>query len=357
MATTPRPWNPLTQVNTTDRGTQLQSEITALQDGGYVVVWTDTSQTYNSLGTAIVGQRYDAAGNKVGGNPAHGGEVNLSLFTTGDQSEPAVTTLANGDIAVAFVDSFEGRNDIYVRIFDPSLHLIRTDNIEVSSTVQGFDPSLTALADGSYAVSYTVGLGFFLGDGPDDHVVGRFVSATGSVGDQFNIAVANSTTTAESSHLATLSDGNVVAVTVENSLTNGTVTDSDIAFNFFNPARTPVPAPSLFFFPGGAGSGREIEPDVAALPNGGFVVVWTDPDGPAPTDIRVAILSNGGSPVASNILVNTTTAGEQDHASVVALADGGFLVSWRSGNALVEAQRFDALGHKIGVEFTVHSDF
>jgi hypothetical protein len=305
MTTTPRLWNSLTQVNTTDDGhTQFQGEITAREDGGYIVVWTDTSETFNSLGEAIVGQRYDAAGNKVGGDPAHGGEVNLSLFTTGNQSDPAVTTLANGDIAVAFVDEFNGNDDIYVRVFDPSLHLIRTDNIEVSSMVQAFDPSLTALADGSYAVAYTVGSGNdIFGPGTDDHVVGRFVSASGSVGGQFNIAIANANTFAESSHLATLSDGNVVAVTEEKSLANGLVTDSDIAFNFFNPARTPAPAPSLFFFPGGAGEGLETQPDVVALPNGGFVVVWTDPDGPAATDIRAAVLSNGGAPVASNILV------------------------------------------------------
>ena len=80
------------------------------------------------------------------------------------------------------------------------------------------------------------------------------------------------------------------------------------------------------------------------------------PDGPAATDIRAAVLSNGGAALATNILVNTTTAGPQDHASVVALADGGFLVSWRSGNAVVEAQRFDALGHKVGVEFTLHGN-
>jgi hypothetical protein len=34
----------------------------------------------NLQGGAIVGQRYDSAGNKIGGDPAHGGEVHLSLF-------------------------------------------------------------------------------------------------------------------------------------------------------------------------------------------------------------------------------------------------------------------------------------
>ena len=81
MAATPELVKPVTQVNTTDGSTaQFEGEITPLQDGGYVVVWTDLSHTYNLQGGAIVGQRYDSAGNKIGGDPAHGGEVHLSLF-------------------------------------------------------------------------------------------------------------------------------------------------------------------------------------------------------------------------------------------------------------------------------------
>jgi hypothetical protein len=46
MTTTPRLWNSLTQVNTTDGDkNQFESQITPLQDGGYVVVWTDLSHT------------------------------------------------------------------------------------------------------------------------------------------------------------------------------------------------------------------------------------------------------------------------------------------------------------------------
>src|SRR5215831_1965408 len=126
MTTTPHLVKSETQVNTTDAGkTQNQSEIAALQDGGYVVVWTDGSQTYNTAGSAIVGQRYDAAGNKIGGDPAHGGEVPMSQSVNGSQFLPVVTTLANGDIAVAFVSSLNNNHDVAVRVFDPSLHPIR----------------------------------------------------------------------------------------------------------------------------------------------------------------------------------------------------------------------------------------
>jgi hypothetical protein len=107
--------------------------------------------------------------------------------------------------------------------------------------------------------------------------------------------------------------------------------------------------------PGGDGLGLQTDPDVAALRQGGFVVVWTDPDsGLITNDIRASILSNNGTPIVSDFLVNTTTAGDQDEASVVALPDGGFLVTWEDDNTdLVLAQRFDLMGNKIGIEFTV----
>lgn len=205
MTTTPKLWKSQTQVNTSDApfpgrgGSNFQGDgqIAPLQDGGYVVVWTDGSRTHNPAGYAVVGQRYDAAGNKVGG------EADLSGFGSGSQFSPAVTVLPNGNIAVAFVDLFNGDNDIYVRIYNSSLGLVRTDTID-SENAQTVDPSLTTFADGSYVVSYT------LGSGDDTDIVARIVSPTGTVGAQFDID--NQTDNRDLSELATLSDGNFVTV-------------------------------------------------------------------------------------------------------------------------------------------------
>ena len=90
MTTTPRLRKSQTQVNTSDApfpgrgGSNFQGDgqIAPLQDGGYVVVWEDDSNTYNPDGPAIVGQRYDPAGNRAGG------EVNISQFTGGTSSRP-----------------------------------------------------------------------------------------------------------------------------------------------------------------------------------------------------------------------------------------------------------------------------
>jgi hypothetical protein len=340
MTTTPVLSKSLTQVNTTDAGLgQGQGQIAPLADGGYVVVWTDVSGTYNPEGGAIVAQRYDSAGNKVGG------EVKISQFSSGSQFTPAITALPNGNVAVAFVDAIGTPTDenIYVRIFGPggaSLSLVRSDTIDIGPNLT-FNLSITAFADSSYVISYT------LQNSVDDtDIVARVVSATGAVGARFDID--NDTDNRDLSEVATLSNGNFVATYVDEFFASPT--NTDILYRIFTPAGTPVADP----VPIANSGGSETEPDVAALRNDGFVIVWTAPADANVTDIRGSIFSNAGPLVAGNILVNTTTAGKQDEPNVLALADGGFLVTWEDGDTAanpVRAQRFDAAGNKIGTDF------
>ena len=346
MTTTPRLSSPWSTANTAHQPAPMSAglpsqddgQVVALNDGGYVVVWTDFSRTYNPAGAAVIGQRYDSSGNKVGG------EVKLSGFNSGDQFSPAVTRLDNGNIAVAFVDQFTGDQDIYVHIFNSSLRLDKVDAIDTGAN-QTFNPSITAFADSSYVLSYTVGTG------ANTEVVARIVTPTRIVGAQFDIDSHNAPLTSEDlSELATLSNGNFVAVNQIRS----SAADTDIQYSIFSPTGTVVKFD--FSVAGASGPGLETAPDVAALRDGGFVVVWTDPDSTV-NDIRATIYTNTGltTPATSNILVNTTTTGDQKWASVVALPDGGFLVTWddASGPKFVHAQRFDAAGTKIGTESTV----
>jgi FG-GAP-like repeat len=348
MTTTPRLVKSLTQVNTTDAADpdnsgspqQFESQIARLADGGYVVVWNDSSRQdgFNPNGLAVIGQRYDASGNKAGG------EVEISLFNNGDQFSPAITALPNGNVAIAFVDQLSGDQDIWVSIFDPSLNLVRFDVIEPEAN-QTFDPSIAAFADSSYVVTYTVGTG------ADTDIVARVVSPTGAVGAQF--AIDNQTDNRRFSEVATLANGNFVVV-YEDEL-NGDAANRDIKYAIFSPAGTPVAGPADV--PGGNGVGSEREPNVAALRGGGFVVVWTDLD-TSTADIRASLFNGNGTPIVSDFAVNRTATGAQDDASVVALADGGFLVTWRSvvgTDQFARAQRFDAAGAKIGTEFTVNA--
>lgn len=87
-----RKWGTEKLVNTTIAGDQSNSDIAALAAGGFVIVWEDESA---SADAAIRGQRYDAAGNPVGG------EMLIAPTIAGnDLDSPSVTGLADGGFYV-----------------------------------------------------------------------------------------------------------------------------------------------------------------------------------------------------------------------------------------------------------------
>ena len=103
----------------------------------------------------------------------------------------------------------------------------------------------------------------------------------------------------------------------------------------------------------------QLDPDVAALTGGGFVVVWEsnlqDGDGKG---IYSQIFDNSGATIGSETLVNTTTAGGQFDPTITALNDGGYIIAWDSNDGSsteLMSQRFDASGTKIGTESQINT--
>src|SRR6188474_1439825 len=84
-------------------------------------------------------------------------------------------------------------------------------------------------------------------------------------------------------------------------------------------------------------SGDQLRPEVAALANGGFVVVWNDASGTLGDNsgrgVKAQLYDASGAAVGGEFLVNTQTTGDQDDPSVTGLPDGRFVVTWtdRSG--------------------------
>ncbi|RXK84657.1 DUF4347 domain-containing protein [Chlorobaculum sp. 24CR] len=103
------------QVNTYTSGDQTAPSVTELADGGFVITWQSDLQdgSYNG----VYGQRFDAAGNRVGT------EFHINTYTEWDQTLPVVTGLADGGF-VATWDSFNqedlyyGYNGIYGQRYD-----------------------------------------------------------------------------------------------------------------------------------------------------------------------------------------------------------------------------------------------
>lgn len=106
--------------------------------------------------------------------------------------------------------------------------------------------------------------------------------------------------------------------------------------------------------------GHQDSPGVVALAGGGFIITWRDASGALGdtdgTGIAGQAFDAAGEPVGGEFLVNTRTAGEQFNPQVTSLADGGFAICWSEYGA-IRAQLFDAAGVRVGGEMLVASGF
>lgn len=104
-------------------------------------------------------------------------------------------------------------------------------------------------------------------------------------------------------------------------------------------------------------TGSQATPVVTGLSNGGFVISWQDQNSTS-GDIKAQIYGANGAPVGGEVLINSVTANNQNTPAITGLPNGGFVVAWTnqgSSAADVKAQVYDASGAKVGGEFLVNS--
>ena len=111
-------------------------------------------------------------------------------------------------------------------------------------------------------------------------------------------------------------------------------------------------------------SGYQREQAIAALPDGGFVAVWTSAgqDASNSTGVFGRIFGPNAQPLGGEFQVNVTTAGHQQAPDVSADDRGNFMVVWNSGSSflrgdLVLGRRFDRSGTPLGGEFPINHCF
>ena len=102
-------------------------------------------------------------------------------------------------------------------------------------------------------------------------------------------------------------------------------------------------------FPGNAfWEGSQYNPFVTGLADGGWLATWS---GAGPDDENGVFqqrFDSTGAPIGAQMRVNPATGGEQTYGSVAALADGGWIVVWQGtgigDNYGINLRRYDANG-------------
>lgn len=103
---------------------------------------------------------------------------------------------------------------------------------------------------------------------------------------------------------------------------------------------------------------QKLEPAIASLPDGGYIVTWAAIDGFSEYGIRAQRFSADGNFVGSEVIVNSVTVGNQASPAIAVLADGGYVITWSSSpwaTADIQAQRFDANGNPVGPETRINT--
>lgn len=332
-------------VNTTTINDQNYSQATGLSNGGFVIVWTDFSISGDDTsGTAIRAQIYNAAGTPVGG------EFVVPSTTANFQYFADVTALENGGFAVTWQDQSGTGDDtdgfaVRARIFAADGTALASDFVVNTTTSSSQDtPAITALQNGNFVVSWT-DLSGITGDTSSYAVRAQIIGADGSfVSGEF--LVNTSTFSGQNfSDITGLVGGGFVVTWKDNSKSHSDTSASAIFSQMFDANGNAVGAEeqvnSLTF------SAQE-EPSIAGLSDGGYIVVWQSYLGDG---VNYGIVgqrfNSAGDKVGGETVINTYTTEGQQAPSVAATADGGFIVSWDSlsqdGSADgVYAQKFGA---------------
>lgn len=282
-----------TEIDTTQRDPQIARD----SDGNYVIVWDSENQVNANSKSDIYFQQFDSNNNKVGE------ETLVNEITTNEQERPALAMNGNGSFVVVWASHTED----FESIFD---------------------------------------------------VKGRLYKGNLSVGGEFliNTTMVNSQTKPEASMHT---NGSFVVVWES----WNQVDLKDIFMQRYDPDGNKLGEETLVNTTTTNGQGRPI---IAHFSNGSFIVAWEswktvdDGSGNPAYDIYAKIFNGDGSVSKEEFLVNTYTKNYQWFADVETNDDLSFTTTWCSWDqdghwGGVYAQKFGALGEKVGGEVLINS--
>jgi len=312
-------------VNTTTQGDQRQPSIEAFPDGRFVVVWNDQSETGGDTSAdAIRGQIFDAEGAKSGE------QFLVNTTTTSTQSFPAVTTLPDGRFVVTWTDQSQAPGDTSViavrgQIFTAT-GAKQGGEFVVNTTTTGaqFGPQITTLPNGRFVVAW-MDLSATGGDTSSFAIRGQVFEADGdTLGNEFLV---NTTTAgAQSDHAITaLSNNRFVVTWTDGSQTDGDTSGSAVRGQIFNADGVKVGGE---FLVNRTTAGSQILPELTALPDGRFVAVWLDLGSADNIVIRGQVFNASGSRHGNEFAVATADANAEIDTAIEVLPDGRFVVAW-----------------------------
>lgn len=334
------------RINTSLLDTQWTPVSATLGDGRVVVAWSSASQGPARPGGIVV---------RIFGRDGHPEteEILVDVPDSESHDRPAIAALADGAFVVAWnrSDGSDGtpiedpETGIYARIVDAS-GVPRGEPFHVNTTTarEQRDPSVTALADGGFAVAWA-------DHGLNGFALQRFDAGGALVGSETWVDTAAHAWVFRPDVIELADGGLAVTYGRGGNLDDVALTRLDSAGN----------VTGRQYFANSFAEGHQRNPQLTLLASGGYVVVWESSKAAdvAGMDVRGQRFGADGSKAGAEFRVSDAAVEWQLQPALAALADGGFVVAWvaSTGGTIqgLMAQRFDAAGARVDSEFRVDS--
>ncbi|MBL6974346.1 MAG: putative metal-binding motif-containing protein [Deltaproteobacteria bacterium] len=288
-----------TFVNTYTLNNQQSPEIAAYGNGKFVVVFESWQASgYDTDGWGIYGRAYDMDLENGGASPgfASAQEFIVNTYTTSWQTNPDVTGLPNGTLAVAwqsYGQDGDAEGVLARRLTDAGLPIGMEFQVNNSTTGSQIAPAIASQSDNRFMVVWQA-------------------------------------------------DG-------------GAVGFKNIMLRMFEANGTPVADESMV---NANPDGMYQYPDVSVYGDDKFVVAWDFVQG-SDVDLYARRFNSNGTPNGTEFKLNSHTPSEQFGTKVGAMADGRMVVTWSSsgqdGSGMgIFARRYGSNGSPLAAEFQVN---
>lgn len=346
-------WKSPYKINVRDQalnpgGTNLQfdSSIAALPDAGFLVSWSDDSNSTGLGSPDISGMSFAA-----NGTPSSSEKLVSFLFFDGQQQHGQVANLGGGKFVSVYQTEdqafFTTGQNVSYEIYDTASALsdfrgngLPNDPASTSGIFQidnETDPAVTGLSGGGFFVAY-------VDDSSGNADIRGFVVNSPNA-EQPSLMIDNGAAPSSVPVVTTLTNGKVVVVSQYSGASD------NIHFAIVGATGTVEFSDTIQ-----AGISALTAPAATALTTGGFALTWVDSDanGLGDAGIRCAIHSAAGVVRAAFIANLVATAGVQSAPTIAGLRDGSLVIAWVDGpSGDVMARQFSVDGLALTSEFTM----
>ena len=295
-----------------------------------------------------------------------GSEFQVNTHTAGDQKEPSITALSNGGYVITWTDGSGKDGDImgiFAQVYDYSGNALGSEIQVNSHTSKDQDyPSIASLSDGGFIVTWSSHKQQQSSGGWD--VYGQRYDAKGSqIGNEFLI----NTTTGEVN-----ASFDIQITEAGNALTGLEGGGFVAAWASYRQDGDDYGVYGQLFDSSGDKSGQEFRINattanrqnmvaLTALTNGGFVAAWQDESkDTSGYGIYGQLYNSSGLAVGTEFKINSRISGNQTDVRMAALKSGGFAAVYTDASGVngydIYAKRFDSNGTALDADdFLVNS--